>query len=91
MITPSEYYHSYRDIGICPWCHKEKAMLGNVLCFDCWKEKKEQYKWCKSIGICPRCKNRNAEQGKVHCSVCLKQISENGKKRRHKKRRQKSE
>ena len=87
MVSPSEAYHSYVDHGICPYCKKEDAMLGRVLCFDCWKEKKELYNWYKSIGLCPRCRRENAAEGHVNCATCLKQVSEYMKRKR--KRRKK--
>ena len=89
MMTPSEYYNSYKDLGICPWCHKEKAMLGNVLCFDCWKDRKKLYAWSKSIGVCPRCNKNKALEGHVMCEKCLKQISEYMKKKRKQQKQRK--
>lgn len=80
-----EYYHTYKQLGICTACGKEKAEEGKVLCFECAikdanrkrtydKKRKQEYnkrkkELCDAFGICTTCMKREKYKGK-RCIEC---------------------
>lgn len=80
-----QYYHTYKQLGICTACGKEKAEEGKVLCFECAikdasrkrtydKKRKQEYnkrkkELCDAFGICTTCMKREKYKGK-RCIEC---------------------
>ena len=80
-----EYYHTYKNLGICTACGKNKAEEGRVLCFECAekdanrkrsydKNRKREYnkrkkELCDAFGICTTCMKREKHKGK-RCIEC---------------------
>lgn len=80
-----EYYDTYKKLGICTSCGKNKAMENRVLCPDCIekdnlrtrtydKERKKFYnkrkrELCEALGVCTTCMTRDMKKGK-QCLEC---------------------
>ena len=80
-----EYYYTYKSLGICTACGKNKAKEGKVLCFECAekdanraknydKNRKSEYNkrkkaLCDAFGICTTCMKREKYKGK-RCIEC---------------------
>lgn len=79
------YYHTYKKLGICTACGKNKAEEGRVLCFECAekdinktktydKKRKSEYnkrkkELCDAFGICTTCMKKEKYKGK-RCIEC---------------------
>ena len=80
-----KYYDIYKELGICTYCGKNKAMENRVLCPDCLekdsarpktydKERKRQYskrkkELCDAFGVCTSCMTRDKYKGS-QCIDC---------------------
>lgn len=89
-----EYYHTYKNLGICTSCGKNKAEEGKVQCFECAekdanrtrtydKKRKSEYnkrkkELCDAFGVCTTCMKRDKYKGK-QCIECYTKRKEKEK------------
>lgn len=80
-----EYYHTYKKLGICTACGKNKAEENRILCFECAekdanrvrtydKKRKSEYnkrkrELCDAFGVCTTCMKKDKYKGK-RCIEC---------------------
>lgn len=95
-----EYYETYKSMGVCTSCGKNKAENGKVLCLECAaedrarirkydKERKASYtkrkkELCDAFGVCTTCLARDKYNGK-RCKECYTKSKEKYKEKQKSK------
>lgn len=73
----SKHYYKRKELGLCPYCGKNKPIEGQTLCIECKEHKKKKYRDLqnttyhkrKAQGLCVNC-GGTPEDGKVLCVYC---------------------
>lgn len=80
-------YEERKANGICPYCGREKAVPGYIMCKKCREQNKERckkrYDRAKDKGLCTRCYKKPSIEGQTMCRECLAKMLAKDKEKRY--------